>query len=82
MGLQEKLDEINRDFAVQADPAIVKEIKKAIEHLARSGIMDRVIKAGDKAPDFTLEDADGAPVSLESLRSRGPVVLAFYRGLW
>lgn len=82
MGLQQKLDEISRDFASQADPAIVEEIKKAVEHLANSGIMDRVFKAGDRAPDFTLEDARGDQVSLESLLRRGPVVLTFYRGLW
>lgn len=82
MGLQEKLDGINRDFSAQADPADVEKIKKGVEHLARSGIMDRVVKAGDRAPDFTLENADGTPVSLASLRRKGPVVLAFYRGLW
>ncbi|MBK8235858.1 MAG: redoxin domain-containing protein [Deltaproteobacteria bacterium] len=34
------------------------------------------------APEFTLPDADGNPVSLAQLRSRGPVVLVFYRGWW
>lgn len=82
MGLQETLDGISREFASQADPAIVKELEKAIEHLANSGIMDGVVKPGEQAPDFSLEDAEGAEVSLESLRRKGPVVLAFYRGLW
>ncbi|NIQ93236.1 MAG: redoxin domain-containing protein [Desulfuromonadales bacterium] len=82
MGLQDKLDGISREFASQADPAIVKEIKKGVEHLAKSGIMDRVVGAGEQAPDFTLEEAGGEQVSLESLRHKGPVVLSFYRGLW
>lgn len=82
MGLQEKLDGISKDFAAQADPVDVQKIEKGVEHLARSGIMDRVVKAGDRAPDFTLEDADGSPVALASLRQKGPVVLVFYRGLW
>lgn len=82
MGLQEKLDGISKDFASQADPADVEKIKKGVEHLAGSGIMDRVVKAGDRAPDFNLEDADGAHVALASLRQKGPVVLVFYRGLW
>jgi peroxiredoxin Q/BCP len=34
-------------------------------------------KRGDKAPDFTLQDQDGKPVSLSSLKGR-KVVLFFY----
>ena len=38
---------------------------------------------GSQAPDFTLPDANGRPVSLADLRknSRG-VLLIFYRGYW
>ena len=35
------------------------------------------LKAGDKAPDFTLPDADGKPVSLSSLRGQ-QVIVYFY----
>ena len=37
-----------------------------------------MLKAGDKAPDFTLPDQDGREVSLHSLLKDGPVVLYFY----
>jgi cytochrome oxidase Cu insertion factor (SCO1/SenC/PrrC family) len=40
------------------------------------------IKTGVEAPDFTLEDADGAPVTLSRYRDRKSVVLVFYRGYW
>jgi peroxiredoxin len=40
------------------------------------------LAVGDQAPDFTLNDAIGNAVSLSELRSRGPVVLTFYRGEW
>jgi cytochrome oxidase Cu insertion factor (SCO1/SenC/PrrC family) len=33
------------------------------------------------APDFTLNDQDGKPFTLSSLRGV-PVVLVFYRGYW
>jgi peroxiredoxin Q/BCP len=33
---------------------------------------------GKKAPDFTLPDQDGKPISLQSLRRRGDVVVYFY----
>jgi peroxiredoxin Q/BCP len=36
------------------------------------------LKPGDKAPDFTLPDTDGKPVTLSRLLQQGPVILAFY----
>jgi peroxiredoxin Q/BCP len=36
------------------------------------------LKPGDKAPDFTLPDTDGKPVTLSKLLQQGPVILAFY----
>jgi peroxiredoxin Q/BCP len=36
------------------------------------------LKVGDKAPDFTLPDTEGRPVSLTGLLARGPVIVAFY----
>ncbi len=36
----------------------------------------------ERAPDFTLPDQDGTPVSLADLLARGPVHLVFYRGFW
>jgi thioredoxin-dependent peroxiredoxin len=36
------------------------------------------LKAGDKAPDFTLPGTDGKPVNLAKLLARGPVILAFF----
>jgi peroxiredoxin len=34
------------------------------------------------APDFTLSNVDGQPVTLSALLLHGPVVLTFYRGEW
>jgi peroxiredoxin Q/BCP len=36
------------------------------------------LKVGDKAPDFTLPDTDGKPVTLSKTLADGPVILAFY----
>jgi hypothetical protein len=41
-----------------------------------------VLRVGEPAPDFTLPDASGTPVSLASFREQKPVVLVFYRGYW
>jgi cytochrome oxidase Cu insertion factor (SCO1/SenC/PrrC family) len=43
--------------------------------------LDR-IKAGQPAPDFTLENLDGKQVSLSDFRGKKSVVLVFYRGQW
>jgi thioredoxin-dependent peroxiredoxin len=36
------------------------------------------LKVGDRAPDFTLPDTEGAPVTLSEVLKSGPVILAFY----
>ena len=40
------------------------------------------LRVGEPAPDFTLADAGGRPVTLADYRGRKPVVLVFYRGYW
>ncbi len=54
----------------------------ATAELAASGLAERSLGVGDRAPEFELPDATGNPVSLSSLLAGGPVVLAFYRGGW
>lgn len=39
-------------------------------------------KVGDKAPDFTLPNAQNKLVSLGQYLKSGPVILKFYRGEW
>lgn len=40
--------------------------------------MARQLGTGDRAPDFTLPDQDGAPWQLYAALEKGPVVLFFY----
>ena len=40
------------------------------------------LRVGERAPDFTLTDAAGRPLSLADYRGKKPVVLVFYRGYW
>ena len=41
-----------------------------------------MVKVGNRAPDFTLEDMNGKRISLSEFRGRKKVVLVFYRGRW
>jgi peroxiredoxin len=40
------------------------------------------IPVGEKVPDIHAHDLDGHDVSLASLYTKGPILLAFYRGGW
>ncbi|MCX4194226.1 AhpC/TSA family protein, partial [Methylobacterium organophilum] len=50
--------------------------------LIGSGAATRALKAGERAPTFTLNDPEGQPVSSSALLARGPLVISFYRGVW
>ena len=82
MALEEKLAAIREMAKSRQSPEVRAVMHHATEDLRASGIMDRVAKVGAPAPDFTLPNQSGQPVSLAALRARGPVVLSFYRGRW
>jgi hypothetical protein len=82
MTLQERLDAM-REASKARIPAETRAVmQRSVDDLRASGIMDRVARVGQTAPDFTLPNADGRPVGLGELRARGAVVLSFYRGRW
>jgi peroxiredoxin len=82
MPLKEELDQIKATFAQKNDAATVAAYEKGIEELRAAGLERNALKSGDLAPDFTLPDATGKPVSLSERLKAGPVVLKFYRGGW
>ena len=49
---------------------------------ARVPAAPTALQVGERAPDFTLADATGRPVSLADYRGKKPVVIVFYRGYW
>jgi peroxiredoxin len=55
---------------------------RATEELRASGIMDRVIRVGDKLPAFALPNSYGQEVRSAEVLAKGPLVLTFYRGAW
>jgi peroxiredoxin len=40
------------------------------------------LSVGDHAPDFTLPTQKGEQKSLRDYLAKGPVLLAFHRGIW
>jgi len=83
MTLQEKLDAFKADFETNtAPPAAVEAFHRSNQELIDAGNAERALKAGDRAPEFTLSDSDGNAVSSAALLAQGPLVLTFYRGVW
>ena len=82
MSLQSQLNVLKAQFEEKAQPDALAVMHRATEELRRSGILEHVLKVGDKAPDFALPDGNGTIVNSKSLLARGPLVVTFYRGVW
>ena len=82
MSLQTKLDSMREQAKSRIPPDAWAIMHRATEDLRTSGIMDSVLKVGDRAPDFTLNDQRGDTISSSALRAKGPLVVSFYRGVW
>jgi peroxiredoxin len=80
--LEDQLDARKAKFVEGAPPERVAVAENAISEVADSGVLDKAINLGDKAPDFTLPDALGNSVSLYDELAKGPVILTWYRGSW
>ena len=82
MSLTQDLINFRDQFRAKHPDNIKAVIEKATADLANSGIGDRTLKFGDTVPNFTLPNAIGKEVELQSLLEEGPVVITFYRGQW
>ena len=61
---------------------ILATMDKATQDLRATGIEDRAVKDGRKAPGFSLTNHVGEERTLDGFLAKGPVVLSFYRGGW
>ncbi len=82
MSLRAELRAFHADFMGQVPAEIAAAMTQADLDLSASGILDRALKAGDRAPHFTLPNSTGGVMSLAGAIKDGPVVLSFYRGGW
>ena len=64
MSLQTKLDAAWAAFATSESEEVCETMRRADLELAASGVIDRAIKAGERAPDFDLPNVDGRRVRL------------------
>jgi peroxiredoxin len=60
----------------------IQTLVNGIVAVKNSGILKKALNVGDKAPDFTLNNALSKSVSLYDELKKGSVVLIWYRGGW
>lgn len=82
MRLPDHLSALSADRSHSGDPELRALMAETTAALAASGIAERALSVGERAPDFVLCDAFGQPIRLYSLLRHGPIVLSFYRGHW
>ena len=80
MELQKKLDGFRASF--EMDIGRKTNLDNEALRVKSTGVEERALKAGQRAPDFELPDMAGNKVTLAQLRAEGPLALIFYRGLW
>jgi peroxiredoxin len=81
--LQDELDRITQNTRALVQPERLAISERASEELFATGIEDRILKPGSRAPEFNLPDAlTGKSVSSADLLALGPLVVKFFRGRW
>ena len=80
--LADRLTAYKEGFKKNVPVNIQESMEESARRLRESGILDAARKVGEYAPDFTLKNVFGTPVSLAELRKDSRVVLCFYRGGW
>ena len=82
MSLEKRLEAI-RNASAEKIPAEARSIMhRSTDALRDSGILERALAVGSKAPSFALPGSDGESRGFPGLYESGPVVLTFFRGDW
>ncbi|WGS83900.1 peroxiredoxin-like family protein [Methylomonas sp. UP202] len=82
MSLNEQIQQLIQTFRETLPPELNTLIEQGAGEISSLPIIEKALKAGDKAPEFTLKNYDGVTRSLSDYLQNGPLVLTFYRGLW
>lgn len=80
--LQDQLDEITATTRRLVGAERLQVSERAIEELFATGIEERILAPGTRAPEFDLENANGKRIRLSDMLGFGPAVVKFFRGRW
>lgn len=82
MSLNSEIQDLVKAFRTSFSPELNALVEQGAGEISAMPIVENALKAGDKAPDFTLKNYSGELRSLDGYLKAGPLVLTFYRGLW
>ena len=80
--LQDQLDEITANTRNLVQPERLAVSERAVEELFATGMEQRILPVGAKAPEFTLRDSTGRLVKSSDVLALGPLIINFFRGRW
>lgn len=80
--LETRLAEIRAGAVDRIPPEVRELMQRATTELRASGLAERALGPGDRAPRFARPDLAGRTVRLGALLRDGPVVVSFFRGRW
>ncbi|MHC4552970.1 MAG: peroxiredoxin-like family protein [Planctomycetota bacterium] len=81
MTLKDELNQMHQNI-LEKIPELAAQFDADTEQLVQSGAGTGGPSVGDTAPDFELPDQLGRTITSAELRSKGPLVVSFYRGFW
>jgi peroxiredoxin len=74
---------LRKELIAKYVPAEIQAIHaRAVQELKQSGISERALQPGSKAPSFELTDHNGKLVRSSDLLATRPLVICFIRGRW
>ena len=85
--LQSGLDEFKKAFESGAPPynaphEVIETMHRATAELEASGLANKALRVGDRAPEFRLFNQDHVQVNSADLLRQGSLVVSFFRGHW
>ncbi len=80
--IREQSERLKAAAAERLPAEVVGVFDRSIQDLLDQGVPAGTVTVGQTLESFTLDDATGAPVTLDQLVKAGPAVIVFYRGGW
>ncbi|PFA15708.1 peroxiredoxin-like family protein [Bacillus cereus] len=81
MNYTQQIKKFKKDYVAKIPKNVQTIMQRATDELTASK-KTFSLNVGTKAPNFTLHNHNGIPVTLYEELKKGPVILTFYRGVW
>jgi len=82
MSLQQQLDQLTQATEPDVPAEVWGLIQDGYHKILAQDLESAAVDIGSTAPEFSLQNATGEPVSLNELLDGGKIILTFYRGAW